>query len=226
MFALKPEHDDEGEPRPRILSLAPDARQTWITFYNQHAQEHAELTGDLSAAWSKLEGYAARLALVLHCVRCAAEDPTLERPDQVDEASITAGVILSRWFANEVRRVYAVMGESEEDREHRQLIELIERKGREITVREIVRSSRIFGNSGDAGVALQGLVDSGDGVWVAPKPGPQGGQPSRRFRLVVSTVDSVDVDNTSADDTKTGGSVSVNTVNAPDNGDGGEWGEV
>ena len=28
--------------------------------------KHVELSGDLSAAWSKLEGYAARFALVIH----------------------------------------------------------------------------------------------------------------------------------------------------------------
>ena len=226
LFALELEHDDQGEPRPRIMTLTPEAKRAWVNFYDRHAREHAELTGDLSAAWSKLEGYTARLALILHCIRWEAGDPTLESPDQVDEASITAGVTLSRWFSNEVRRVYAVMGESEGDREHRQLIELIGRKGGEITVREIVRSSRMFSNSDDAEAALRGLVDSGDGVWITSKSGPKGGQPSRRFRLVASTVDTVDVDNTPAGDPKTGGSVNVNSVNAPTSDDGDDWGVV
>ena len=36
-----------------------------MDFYNAHGRESANLTGDLSAASSKLEGYAARLALVV-----------------------------------------------------------------------------------------------------------------------------------------------------------------
>lgn len=226
LFSLEPDQDGDGEPRPRIVGLTPGAKRAWVRFFNEHAKEHAELSGDLSAAWSKLEGYAARLALVLHCVRWAAGDQNLQREDQVDEAGIAAGVTLSRWFCNEVRRVYAVLGESEEVRERRQLIELVERKGGVITVRELMRSSRMFAGSSDAEAAFQSLVESGDGIWVNQRPGPQGGQPSRCFKLVVSTVDSVDVDDTPADDPFSGGSVNVNSVNAPADGNGDGWGVV
>ncbi|MGQ9648614.1 MAG: DUF3987 domain-containing protein [Phycisphaerae bacterium] len=55
-------YGENGEPRPVVVSLTPAAKKAWITFYNAHAEEHADLSADLSAAWSKLEGYAARLA--------------------------------------------------------------------------------------------------------------------------------------------------------------------
>ncbi len=57
----------------RIARLTPEAKRESIKFYNAHAQEHAELSGDLSAAWSKLEG-AARFGLVIHFARWATKE--------------------------------------------------------------------------------------------------------------------------------------------------------
>ena len=71
--------------------MTPAGKAAWIQFFEAHAVEQADLTGELSAVWSKLEGYAARLALVVHFIRWAAEDPTLQDPDAVDETSIAAG---------------------------------------------------------------------------------------------------------------------------------------
>ena len=76
-----------------------EARQRFARFVNELGQEHAEQDDALLASFAKLEGYAARLALVLHLARWAAGeavDPTI-----CDEPSIEAGITLSRWFTNE-----------------------------------------------------------------------------------------------------------------------------
>src|SRR5262245_61850795 len=70
-------NEDDGEARPMPVRLDAPAKSAWTAYYDAHATEHAELTGDLSAAWSKLEEYAARLALVVHFARWAANDPLL-----------------------------------------------------------------------------------------------------------------------------------------------------
>jgi hypothetical protein len=145
--------------------LTPEGRAAWIDFYNAHANEQAELTGDLAAASSKLEGYTARLAQVVHFVRWAAGDSTLRNADEVDEQSIGAGVELSRWFGHEARRVYAMLGESEEDRGRRQLVELLRRVGGSATIRELMRSSRMFKKAEDVELALVGLAEAGLGRW-------------------------------------------------------------
>ena len=64
---LEPAAVDEktGAIEPRIFPLSPKAKKAWMRFYNQHAAEQNEISGDLAAAWSKLEGYAARLALLV-----------------------------------------------------------------------------------------------------------------------------------------------------------------
>ncbi|MBN1554422.1 MAG: DUF3987 domain-containing protein [Phycisphaerae bacterium] len=195
LYSLEPVTGQDGEPEPGIVRLSPAAKTAWISFYNEHAQEHVNLSGDLSAAWSKLEGYAARLALVVHLVRWAAGDATLSDLNVVDEESVSAGVALSRWFGQETRRVYAILDETEEDRERRELVELIERHGGNITARELMRSCRAY-NTSTAEVAEQALaelVQAELGRWEDAESKPRGGRPTRRFVLSRR----VDVDKTS-----------------------------
>ena len=127
-----------------VLGLTRDAKAAWKDYYNNHAEEQTDLSGELSAAWSKLEEYAARLALVIHYARWAADDADLESPDAVDAASMKAGIQLAQWFKAEARRVYAQLSESEDDREQRQLIEWIERKGGSVTTREVQQGHRQY----------------------------------------------------------------------------------
>lgn len=194
LYDLTSDQDENGEPCPRLIGLTTKARQAWQEYFNEHADEQIELTGDLAAAWSKLEGYTARLALVIHCVRVAIG----EELDQVDASSIRAGVTLSRWFGYEARRVYALLDEGPDQQQRRELIELIERKGGSITPRELMRGcSRYRANADTAEAALEELVADGLAKWVAEPPGTKGGKPSKKVTL--RAYDSSDSDNTTAD---------------------------
>jgi hypothetical protein len=188
LFELQGTVGEEGEPRPVLVRLAPDAKLAWIAYYNTHADEQVDLTGDLSAAWSKLEEYAARLALVIHFVRWAANDPTLKDPDILDLASMNAGITFARWFKHEARRVYSMLDESDTVRDQRRLVEWIDRKGGLVTPREVQQGCRWLKEPGAAEAALEELVKAGRGAW-EQSPAGQRGQPTRRFRLsTVSTV--------------------------------------
>lgn len=226
LFGLTPETDDDGDERPRLVTLADDGKRAWVTFYNEHAGEQVNLSGDEAAAWSKLEGYAARLALVVHLTRWAAGDATLRDPARVDEASIAAGVVLARWFGDEARRVYAILGESDEGRESRRLVEWIDRKGGTATVRDLTRGPREYrGDPERAAKALGELVAAGVAVWVHDDHGPKGGRPTDRIRLVSRRGDTGDGDETPVNAGNRVGSVTVATVAKPtDAGDG--WGEL
>ncbi|KKM14902.1 hypothetical protein LCGC14_1701420, partial [marine sediment metagenome] len=192
LYGLQPTIDGSGDACPVVIRLTPEGERAWIEFYNTHAEEQAELTGGLSAAWSKLEGYAARLALTVHLVRWAAGDTRLADPEAVDEVSVAAGVALSQWFKGEARRVYAMLGESEQDRQQRQLVDRIRRNGGSVTVRELTRASRQFQPAAKAEAALEELAQTGLGQWEDLSTSGQGGRPTRRLRLV----DGVDVDET------------------------------
>ena len=188
LYSLEPIMGPDGKLMPGTIPLSPAAKTVWVDFYNEHAQEHVGLSGELSAAWSKLEGYAARLALVAHFVRLATGDEV----GLVDEVSIAVGVALSRWFGHETRRVYAILKESEGDRQNRSLVELIQRKGGSVTVRELMQSSNAYPTSETAEEALNLLVQAGIGRWEDVGTTPRGGRPTCRFVLA----DKADTDTT------------------------------
>jgi hypothetical protein len=207
LYELQPTEGDDGEPTPVVVKLSPDAKAVWKTYYNAHAEEQADLVGELSAAWSKLEEYAARLALVLHCARWAAGDQTLDRDDVVDEASMAAGIRLATWFKAEARRVYARLGETEADGAQRQLIEWVERKGGTVTARDVQMGCRWLREPGAAEAAIEGLAKADFGNWELT-PSGRCGQPTRHFRL--STVNSI-----SQIPGENSNTVDVDTVDAP-----------
>ena len=189
LFGLEPDLDGDGRPCPAIVQLSPDAKAVWRAFYNEHAQEQAGLDGDLAAAWSKLEEYTARLALVIHCVRVAASDPTVSDPDVMDAVSMEAGVRLVEWFKHETRRVYSMLSETDEERSRRRLAEWISQRGGVVTAREVQQNYRPLRASGAAEAALQNLVAAGLGIWNPINTTKKGGRPSREFQLkAMSTV--------------------------------------
>lgn len=197
LFSMGFATDTQGESFPADVKLSPEARSRFMGFFNEHNAEQAELVGDEAAAWSKLEGGAARLAMVIHCSRWAAGDPTLRDAFECDEQSIEAGIVLARWFGQEAKRIYAVLGESDEDREQSQLVEWIERRGRPVTVRDLTHGLRKFREDNEAAqAALDELIEAGLGRWTYPPQNPKGGRPSPQFELVTA----VTVTETSNDD--------------------------
>jgi hypothetical protein len=172
----------KGEKVPHMLCLSAEAKAAWVNFYNQWAQIQAASEGELAAAFSKLEAYGARFSLIHHVVeRVARDENDIVR---VDHRSIEAGITLTRWFANEVRRIYTTLTETEEDRESRHLIEFIRSRGGKITARQLQRSnSRKYHTSTSAELALQTLESDGLGQWLPPITTTRGGQPARYFEL-------------------------------------------
>lgn len=181
LFELQPAVGNEGEPRPVLVGLTPAAKGVWIDYYNAHAQEQADLAGDLASAWSKLEEAAARLALVVHYVRWASGELADERT--LDAASMEAGIRLAQWFKHEARRVYAMLDESDADREVRRLVEWIERQGGTATPSEVQKGCWWLREHGAAERAIDSLVKAGRGYWEPPDPSRRG-RPARRFRLL------------------------------------------
>lgn len=187
LISLEMNTDENGTPCPVDLQFDPKAHKQWIRFYNEHAQEQVELTGDMAAAWSKLEGYAARFALLFHLIRYAANDPTLKDGNQIDERSLAAAIEVSRWFGEETSRIYATIGarsETDQQRERRELIRIIKSAGGRITSRELMRHCRRYRDRvNDADTALQTLVDAGLGVIQSRLTTRRGGRPTMEFVL-------------------------------------------
>jgi hypothetical protein len=178
-----PDDPDNTEPGPVYLGLSPDAKKLWVEWYDQWAEEQDAAEGELASAFAKIEAYAARLALVHYLTRLADLDcagSTAALPAD----SMAAGIALARWFANEARRVYATLGESDDTRSLRRLAEWVRSRGGRASVRQLQRAnSRRYRTADEAEEALQSLVDSGLGQWVVQPPPPTGGHGQKEFLL-------------------------------------------
>jgi hypothetical protein len=175
----------DGTGFPTTLHLVPEAQERFIQFYNhwnRHPVADAMEEVERAALW-KLEGYAARLALLIHVAGCmeAGEDDTRQR---VSLESMEAGIQLTEWFANEMRRCYALFAEKQEEKEQRQLVHLIQRKGGSIRARELCRANnRMFPTKAAAEKALHKLVTLGVAEWRETNPQKTAGRPARRCYL-------------------------------------------
>jgi hypothetical protein len=183
LYSLKMVSPNGQDQQPLDLHMTPAARQVWIRFYNEHGKEQEELSGDLAATWSKLEGYAARLALVVHLVRWAAGDTRLQDPNGIDEQSILSGISLSRWFGTEAKRFYCQLHEDPERKEVRLIRERLVSWGGYATPRDLQRSLHIPSKTIKA--VLDGMVADGVGEWACSPTLPAGGRSTERFHLLL-----------------------------------------
>ncbi|MGZ0168181.1 MAG: DUF3987 domain-containing protein, partial [Planctomycetales bacterium] len=181
LYGLDFEMDSFQQPTPGILTLAPDAKQSFIQFVNEHGEEQQGLPDDLASTWSKLESYAARLAMVLHFAAWAEDAASVS--EQLSLSSMEGGIRLARWFGNESRRIHRMLASGEETIIRESLVEWITCRGGEVTVRETQTGNRRFDTAGDAEEALNDLKEKGYGDWIDVPSGPNGGRPSRKFRL-------------------------------------------
>lgn len=189
LYRLDMGEDEHGTPMPRSLPLDAEAGQHWADYYNELNEHMAGQDERSRAMLSKLEGGAARLALVVHLGRVAGGE--VASADVIDGESMRRGITLAAWFRREAERVYVRLAEGDDDREARLLLDLIRRKGGSVSGRELVQASRSFCTVKDAEAALSRLVDAGHGSWVTPPQRGPGAPKARRFVLTSGTGDPV-----------------------------------
>ncbi|MDP1799438.1 MAG: YfjI family protein [Planctomycetaceae bacterium] len=185
LFMLKMEPVEGDDPRPHLVDLDTEAKRIFIAFYNEHADEQSALSGEMCATWSKIEGYAPRLALVTHLVRWANGEIPPEREFRIDAESMQAGIELAQWFGNEARRVHGMFHETDDQRELRQLSEWIQARGGRTSVRDLMLHQFRYRKSADSARAdLQKLVTAKQGKWESVETG---GRPAEEFVLTCAS---------------------------------------
>jgi hypothetical protein len=204
LVSLESATTEEGEPVPMVVRLSGPARDLFKRFYNAHNLETAELSGDLAAAWSKLEETPARLALVFHCVRFVTGNAA--DPLECDAATMAAALMLAEWFKHETKRVYSILCETPVAADRRKLVDWLAKRGEPVTARDVQQGCRWLKEPGAAETALNDLVVSGLGEWQDRPSGPKGGRSTRVFSLFASTK--------LAETAERQGSVDVDTVDA------------
>jgi hypothetical protein len=181
LWLLQPAQDEHSQVSPKLLQPSEDAKTVFIEYYNECGAASAQYDEREEAAWNKLSGYAARLALVGQLAR----DPHAEI---VTGEVMQAACDLARWFGNEAVRIYATLRETKEQREQRKLVEFIQSRGGVVTARDLMQSFRPLKNERDnAETALNALASAGIGKWEESQH-TGAGRPGRKFRLsTVST---------------------------------------
>src|SRR5262249_39777003 len=119
---------------PDRLELTAEAKAAWLTWYDEWAQVQAAAPAALAAAYSKIEGAAARLALVHHVVSEVAEGRDATAP--VSLPAMQCGIRMARWFGRETRRIYAALKESDAQQQLRQLYARVKAMGGSVTARD------------------------------------------------------------------------------------------
>jgi hypothetical protein len=101
-----PTDNATGEVYPRVLNWTTGGRSAWVSFVQRLASEinDSAFPRELRGPWAKLEGYGARLALVLHVCRLVMNETCAE---DVDEISMQGADRLIAYFQDHARRVHA-----------------------------------------------------------------------------------------------------------------------
>jgi hypothetical protein len=138
LWDLKPVEGVTGKTAPKTVCFTEDGKNGWVDWINGHyaEQEKPDFPDNLLGPWSKMDGYCARLALILHQCRVACNEVESE---EVDEVSVTGAATLIEYFKAHAKRVYAQLRVTPEDKKVILALKWIERHGGRATVRDIMR---------------------------------------------------------------------------------------
>jgi hypothetical protein len=177
---------DQEKRQPHALKLTPEAKELWVSFYDEWSDRQHRAEGAGAAALAKLEAYAARFALVHHVVENVGPlGKGKQEGFPIGKRSIQAGIDLAKWFSNEADRIYRLVNETEDAREGRRLLEWIEQQGEPVTARGVHKANKSrYPSSEAAELALNDLVKSGWGKWEQRPTGEKGGRPTAVFILL------------------------------------------
>jgi len=177
--------DSAGGLVPQVLPLSSDADKVWGEWFDYVNKLKPTQPDALAAAAGKLEGGAARLALIHHLANWGAggaDHPT--RHDVIGVDSMLAGVELAGWFLEAAARVHRFLEKSDDGGGVAFVAERLRLMGGTATVRDYRVKWLRKGTPDDAERELRRLVSAGLAERIDRPRGPNGGQPTSDFRLL------------------------------------------
>ncbi len=170
---------------PITIQLSDDAKALFVDFVNRHGQEQTQLHDASDAAWSKLEGYAARIALILHaCTLYDGDRPSGEIcSESLQAGTMQAAIRIVNWFKREALRAYRFLGGKAAGitPEEISLKEYILSREGNVSVRDLQNGPRRYRTPGSAEKALENLRSKG--ILEIYAYAPPTGRPTTRYRL-------------------------------------------
>ena len=165
-----------------MVKLTADGRRAWQLFTEQHAEERNadDFPPHLAGPWSKLRGYAARLAAIVHFLRWACGETECE---DVDGESMARAAKLVAYFKSHTRKVYAVMDADPRLALARRLLRHVSHEGlKQFTRREAYRAMRGPCKTVDDIDPILALLEAHGFIRHAPAPADN--RPGRKASLV------------------------------------------
>jgi hypothetical protein len=138
LFRLEAQTDENGNVKPVEIAFTQEGKATWREFINDHYKEQEDplFPDNLRGPWAKMEGYAARLALVLQLLRLACDEA---KSEEVDDKSMSGAADLIDYFKSHAKRAYAQLRITPEDKKVLSALEWIRKQGGSVTAREVLR---------------------------------------------------------------------------------------
>jgi hypothetical protein len=134
---------DDGFLGYKVVHLSPAAKAAWVGWYNAHAAETRgpDLPAQLIGPWGKLKSYAARLALLLHCLWFVQGDGD---EGEVQPASVERAARLITYFKGHLRLVYGRLRQTPEDSHLLEVLDWVrQQKGGQCTARALVKAKKV-----------------------------------------------------------------------------------
>jgi hypothetical protein len=164
---------------PYAIGLSEEAKQHFVEFYDHHNGECDQLTGDLKAAWSKLEEIPVRFALVLHVLKKVHAGDSLDL-SCIDGETMQYAVELTEWCKRTTKRVYGRKVVQDDHKRSEKLLNFARAKGGKVTPREVAQGCKWIKDTEEAHQLLQQEVRRGNGGWEPSERGTPG-RPTERF---------------------------------------------
>lgn len=188
LWAFKMRCVGDDRPFPNVLPLVESARPAWQEYTDRLAavQNDPDFPARLRPAYGKLEGAAARLALVLQLLAAACGDAS-DADDGIADRWVRAGGELALYFGEHARRVQLVCGT--DDRlagASRILAWALGRAGEAFTRADLWRSLRnnpLFDRPESFGPPLKLLEQHHAIRWVARQEQAAGRPPSAAYEV-------------------------------------------
>lgn len=162
---------------PTVVSFTRNRKKAFIECANVLYGELADpnLLPNLRGPFAKLEGYGARMALILQLCRSVCGEAN---GDAVDQHSVLGAAALVHYFQSHARRVYAYLQSTPQDKQVMQALEWIEGQGGQVTARKLQNYHVAGVNTADEARGLLGrLAERGYGTVI------EGAKHSTKFDL-------------------------------------------
>jgi hypothetical protein len=181
LHALDMIADDDSNPRPKVITLAPDAVDLLCDWRIRNAKDQEWASGLFASHLGKMAGMTLRVSLIIEYLDWSLSPESTPEPDCVSASTyIKAMRLVDEYFVPMAERAYGDAGLPKAQKQVVMLArEVMKRRPDVINVREISREWKIPGLK-DAQLVSAACNELVDANWLDPAPTRTGGRQGQK----------------------------------------------